>query len=653
MDPILRSEIINNGKYTILDIAMKYTPPSWEECFQDAKSELLHISNMVQKHILMGLIISPHFADIFNAFFYTRLDKVKVIIFNKSAQPGKIKIGNKLVYKDSGLAYSSLNGDKIPMATQNIFKELRRSIPNFQIPDTGDLRGWAVQGVLLVNLSMTVTDKEEFPHDEIWDGFMYHVIKSINTKNPNAIYVIWGNNIDRVKSLIGDKNLKLECGHPSFNNKTDEGFIECDHFNKINENLAKNGIKKIDWTKVGYESVFGNADGKDCIPELPHDFFEFLDPESKIRFEEDEKIKKEQKKHLSEFMKDRLKRAFESGQIQEIVSSKINMDCIKNWAKEYNIRVKSGLNKKGAVEFIYQEYKKGIIMKSNLDFNYLINDCKYDYGKIGQDIDSKGFTVQKLEGFDTEITKEFFLWIKECYPSFVFEDRNTWQVQKGALNHYISQSEFMWKVRELVLPIYQDLFGEEEVLSSMEGCYFNFENENEKICKIRGEQALSIDQNCNYLSCIRSFVNFVDNNHFVFIENSKSSIDKYLELLTVDPKYKPKIGDPIFEGMNLLRVSCKAGEILMWDARMFYFLTKDEDLNLGAYVSMFTHCDVLKSEIKKRRICYEKGLSTNHWCYGEKFKTFPENRYKGVKIEGKPLDIKIAPLNKIRTMMVG
>ena len=220
------------------------------------------------------------------------------------------------------------------------------------------------------------------------------------------------------------------------------------------------------------------------------------------------------------------------------------------------------------------------------------------------------------------------------------------------LNHYISQNEFMWKVRELVLPIYQNLLGEQNLLSSMEGCYFNFES-TEKLSKVKGDQILLVDQNCNYLSCIRTFVNFVDNDHFVFVENSKSCIDKYLELLQVDPKYKPKVGDPIFKNMRLLRVSCKAGQILMWDARMFHFLTKDDELNLGAYVSMFTQGDVLKSEIKKRRNCYEKGLSTNHWCYGDSFKQYPANKLKGLIVEGKPDVIKIAQLNEERNMMIG
>lgn len=620
----------------MIEKATKNIDPSWNDCFLEAREELIHIFKIIKKHINQEINVYPDISDIFNSFVHTKLDQVKVVIFNKSAQSGKIKIGDNLLCRELGIPFCAHKGEKIPIATLNIFKEIKRCFPDFIEPIYADLRGLLHQGVFIVNLALTITDMESFNHNQIWDGFILYVIKHINAKNINAIYLLWGNNIDRVKNLIGDKNPKLECGHPSYLN-TSDSFLGSNHFLKVNEILYKYEIKEIDWTRVTLESV--------------NDFnFEFYDPEAKIKKKNEEIIKKEQKKHLPPIMKEKLKKAFETNQLESIIKSKINLDCIKNWAKEYNIKPKSGLNKSQTVHFIYEEYMKcNKKIKSELDSFFPIFNFE-NQKNFSEDLINNGFCVFDLKGWDDEIKHEFFDWLSKCDENFDISDRKTWKI-KGHLNHYIAQTEFLWKLRELMYPVYQKILKEDALLTSMEGCYFNFEENVEKMEKVRGSQNLFISQKYNYVACIRSFVNFTDNNNFVFVENSNKLIDEYVSLLEKDPLYKPKIGDTIFKDCKLLRVSCKAGQVLMWDARMFYFILKDESINLGAFISMFPYHNLTKNEKLKRKKCYENGQATNHWCYGENLKIFPE--HKGLKIEYKPKVIEKAILNEKRVIMLG
>ena len=57
-----------------------------------------------------------------------------------------------------GLSFSVPKGVRIPPSLRNIYKELETDIPNFVRPIHGDLTEWAKQGILLLNMSLTVVE---------------------------------------------------------------------------------------------------------------------------------------------------------------------------------------------------------------------------------------------------------------------------------------------------------------------------------------------------------------------------------------------------------------------------------------------------------------------------------------------------------------
>lgn len=188
----------------------------------------------------LGKEVYPKAGDEFNAFVYTPLSKLKVVIMGQDPyhEPNQAM----------GLSFSVPVGTKVPPSLVNIYKELQADIPNFAIPNHGNLIPWARQGVLLLNACLTVTRGQANSHaNQGWEEFTDGVISAINQNCENLVFLLWGRparekgrNIDRAKHLV------LEAAHPSPLSAY-KGFFGCRHFSKANEYLSAHGKEPIDW----------------------------------------------------------------------------------------------------------------------------------------------------------------------------------------------------------------------------------------------------------------------------------------------------------------------------------------------------------------------------------------------------------------------
>lgn len=632
MDYISEADFEVNDSWSIYNVATQRTPKGWKLCFYESDAELKHISRVIETKYKKKGLIRPAMKDVFKAFWYTDLNKVKVVIIGQDPYPNNNAVG---------LSFSGLPGSKIPVSLENVFKEVQNTIEGFVMPNDGDLRGWALQGVLLLNMSLTIFDDVPGSHDEIWDGFILNVVKSINAANPNTVYIIWGSKAERIKTFI-EKNPFIQGGHPSSNN-INGGFFGLDYFNKANQILAKNGIKGIDWTKTSLES----------IKNMDKSFFQFDDISAKIKFEEEEKKKKDEKNHLNDFMKAKLLRAFQENRLEEIKKSKINITCMKNWAKEYQIKIPSGMNREKVIIYIHSQIQKGLVAKSDYSSYFSIDDYNHDPSEWYIHFMDEGFAVTNLDGYEENAIDHFFNWMKSCNPSFSKEDSKTWIHFKGYNKHYIAQTEFLWKLRELAYPYFVQIWKRKNLLCSFEGVQFNYNDSKDiSINKIQGEQLLNSDQNIKTFSCIRAVIFLTECNEFVFLKKSRNTFCDFIEA----KQNKARVGDPMFKDFERIRITCKAGDILIFDARMFYFQLEQPNTKcIYTWVSMIPSDEILKTEIKRRISCYERGVSTNHWCYGNEFKSCSEHKFKKLVIdtENKPNKVEIAELNDLRSKLIG
>lgn len=185
-------------------------------------------------------VIYPPSEDIFNAFHYTPLHKVKVLLLGQDPYHN--------VHQAHGLSFSVLPDQKeIPPSLQNIYKELQDDIGCY-IPNNGYLKKWADQGVLLLNTVLTVRAHQANSHQgKGWEQFTDAVIEAVNAQDRPIVYFLWGRPAqNKVPMLTNPKHLILKAPHPSPLSAY-RGFFGCRHFSKANQFLEENGIEPIDW----------------------------------------------------------------------------------------------------------------------------------------------------------------------------------------------------------------------------------------------------------------------------------------------------------------------------------------------------------------------------------------------------------------------
>ena len=202
-------------------------------------------SNNLQE-IISGLLgerntytVFPKDDEVFKAFNINSLKNLKVIILGQDPYHGKGQA--------HGLSFSVPNGVKIPPSLRNIFKELQTDL-NIPISNNGDLSPWAKQGVLLLNATLTVREKEAGSHQKLgWENFTDRIIEKISKKKEGIIFLLWGAFAQR-KSILIDvkKHHILTAAHPSPFSAY-RGFFGCKHFSKTNGILIKNNQQPIDW----------------------------------------------------------------------------------------------------------------------------------------------------------------------------------------------------------------------------------------------------------------------------------------------------------------------------------------------------------------------------------------------------------------------
>jgi len=186
--------------------------------------------------------VFPPGSLIFNAFNLTPLPDVKVVILGQDPYHG--------MGQAHGLAFSVPAGVAFPPSLRNIFKELQTDI-GMNIPYTGTLEGWARQGVLLLNTTLTVREATPMSHaGHGWETFTDAAIKAVSDCNNNVVFMLWGSHAGSKKPLIDStRHCILQAPHPSPLSAS-RGFFGCRHFSKANQYLTMHGKTPIDWGRT-------------------------------------------------------------------------------------------------------------------------------------------------------------------------------------------------------------------------------------------------------------------------------------------------------------------------------------------------------------------------------------------------------------------
>ena len=184
-------------------------------------------------------VIYPDADDIFNAFSFTPLNRVKAVILGQDPYHGRGQA--------HGLCFSVKKGVEVPPSLVNIYQELHDDL-GCRIPEHGCLTKWAEQGVLMLNTVLTVRAHQANSHRGIgWEEFTDAAIRALNGQDRPIVFILWGAPAQRKEKMLTNPNhLILKAPHPSPLSAY-RGFFGSRPFSQTNAFLEGHGVAPVDW----------------------------------------------------------------------------------------------------------------------------------------------------------------------------------------------------------------------------------------------------------------------------------------------------------------------------------------------------------------------------------------------------------------------
>jgi uracil-DNA glycosylase len=182
--------------------------------------------------------VFPPVEDLFTAYRLCALEDCRVLILGQDPYH---RAGQA-----HGLSFSVRDGVAVPPSLRNVFKELADDL-GVPVPPTGNLTGWAAQGVLLLNAVLTVRRATPNSHaGKGWEAFTDATIRALNAHPDRVVFLLWGGYARKKRELIDNPaHVVIEAGHPSPMNP--RGFLGSRPFSAANKALADAGLPTIDW----------------------------------------------------------------------------------------------------------------------------------------------------------------------------------------------------------------------------------------------------------------------------------------------------------------------------------------------------------------------------------------------------------------------
>ncbi|MFO1221131.1 MAG: uracil-DNA glycosylase [Burkholderiaceae bacterium] len=193
-----------------------------------------------------GATIFP--ADPLRALALTDRPNVRVVILGQDPYHG--------AGQAEGLAFSVPDGCAAPPSLRNVFAELLRA-PGVQRQHTS-LRGWAEQGVLLLNTVLSVEEGQPGSHARLgWEALTDSIIGTLADTDRPLVFMLWGAQAAAKQALFSPtaraRHAVLLANHPSplSARRPPLPFIGCGHFAQADAFLAAALPDRdaIDWSR--------------------------------------------------------------------------------------------------------------------------------------------------------------------------------------------------------------------------------------------------------------------------------------------------------------------------------------------------------------------------------------------------------------------
>lgn len=232
-----------------LPAAFATLPPAWRAALPDWTAQAQQRVVDAVREVSGQREIAP--ADPFRALRLVSPEAARVVIFGQDPYPGRGRA--------DGLAFSA--GQGRPPSLRRVFEVLEADRPGWSRPSDWALDGWARQGVLLLNPTLTVEVGVAGSHlDCGWQALTAGIVRHLAGRSAPPAFLLWGKAAQVFydqASPPGSRAWVLRTRHPSHDFK--RGFMaEGSHFASTAD--------RIDWwglthTGRGHAILAGSPEG--------------------------------------------------------------------------------------------------------------------------------------------------------------------------------------------------------------------------------------------------------------------------------------------------------------------------------------------------------------------------------------------------------
>ncbi|GHD60223.1 uracil-DNA glycosylase [Jeongeupia chitinilytica] len=219
-------------------------PAAWREALAPVSESagFASLSAFLDAELAAGKTVHPPREHWFAALAELAPNDVRVVILGQDPYHG--------AGEAHGLSFSVPYGVKTPPSLRNIWQEIARDL-GITPPQHGNLKGWARQGVLLLNSVLTVEADRAGSHAKRgWEAVTDAVIRELAQRHDGLVFMLWGAYAQKKAGHVdAGRHCVLESAHPSPLSAY-RGFLGNGHFSAANAYLEQHGKAPINWARV-------------------------------------------------------------------------------------------------------------------------------------------------------------------------------------------------------------------------------------------------------------------------------------------------------------------------------------------------------------------------------------------------------------------
>lgn len=218
--------------------ANTYNFKSWKECFPDNQVSLRSLvfnydwysffdivstkpyysgmERILSSCLKQNAEIVPHAELVFNAFNTLSPKDIKVVLIGQDPYPGATKINGRYIPDAMGYSFSVPYNYPTPLSLHNIYANMVEFKHLSKIPKSGCLAGLVLQGVFMINSSLTTLYATKKAHSAIWRDFSNDLLDYINKTCDNIAFLVWGRDAHMLcLNIDPKKHCLITSSHPS------------------------------------------------------------------------------------------------------------------------------------------------------------------------------------------------------------------------------------------------------------------------------------------------------------------------------------------------------------------------------------------------------------------------------------------------------